>query len=211
MHLEILIEDSSGKALLEHLMPKIINCEGVSYKIREFVGRGHIPKKPSPNIKNKTLLGSIPSYFEGLSYVDALVIVLDSDNNNCQDLLYRLKELEARCQKRPRTVLFRLAIAEMEAWYFGDREALQRAYPDVDQKILDGYKQDSVCDTWERLAEAIGYAKEVKAMKDSIALSGPFKHQLAQKLGPLMNVEKNTSPSFCKLRDGIRRIVSTLA
>jgi len=31
---------------------------------------------------------------------------------------------------------------------------------------------------------------------------------VAQQIGPRMNVECNQSPSFCKLRDGLRRLVA---
>ena len=43
----------------------------------------------------------------------------------------------------------------MEAWYSGDRQALLDAYPSAKQSVLKSYTQDSACDTWERLADAL--------------------------------------------------------
>jgi len=43
MHFEILVEDVSGKAALEILMPQIVG-EGNSYRIHSYRGIGHIPK-----------------------------------------------------------------------------------------------------------------------------------------------------------------------
>lgn len=43
----------------------------------------------------------------------------------------------------------------MEAWYLGDRNALLRAYPRAKKEVLNRYVQDSICDTWELLADAL--------------------------------------------------------
>lgn len=43
MHFEILVEDVSGKAALEILLPQIVG-EGNSYRIHSYRGIGHIPK-----------------------------------------------------------------------------------------------------------------------------------------------------------------------
>jgi hypothetical protein len=36
--------------------------------------------------------------------------------------------------------------------------------------------------------------------------AGDLKHEWAAKIGPLLDVDQNLSPSFAKLRDGLRRI-----
>lgn len=61
-------------------------------------------------------------------------------------------------------VLFRIAIEEMEAWLLGDREAVLREFPRAKQAVLNAYVQDSVCGTWETLADAVfpGGHKELK-------------------------------------------------
>jgi len=104
--------------------------------------------------------------------------------------------------------MFRLAIEEMEAWYFGDREALLQAYPRARKDALDRYVQDSVCGTWELLADAVyqGGSKKVKAA--GWPLPGQLKHEWAGRIGPLLVVDRNQSPSFGKLRDGLRRLVA---
>jgi hypothetical protein len=68
----------------------------------------------------------------------------------------RVSDLAAAvaCNPAPDT-LFRLAIEEIEAWYFGDRDALLAAYPRAKLDVLGKYVQDSTCDTWELLAGAV--------------------------------------------------------
>jgi hypothetical protein len=75
---------------------------------------------------------SCPSILRGYGKtpgIDAVVVVLDSDRRNCVDFLAELKALAASCNPVPDT-LFRIAIEEMEAWYFGDQQALTAAYPE---------------------------------------------------------------------------------
>ena len=45
MHIEILTEDSSGKALLQHLLPKLIGADGEphTWAIHDYRGIGRIP------------------------------------------------------------------------------------------------------------------------------------------------------------------------
>jgi hypothetical protein len=63
--------------------------------------------------------------------------------------------------------LFRLAIEEVEAWYFGDKNALFAAYPNAKHAIVSKYKQDSVCGTWEMLAKAICSEDENKSLLEN--------------------------------------------
>lgn len=42
MHLEVLVEDSSGKRMLEHLLPKILEGRG-TFKVHSYRGVGRIP------------------------------------------------------------------------------------------------------------------------------------------------------------------------
>ena len=79
----------------------------------------------------RILLDQLPKILRGYGKtpgIDAVVVVLDSDRRNCVEFLTELKTLAAGCNPAPNT-LFRIAIEEMEAWYFGDQQALTAAYP----------------------------------------------------------------------------------
>lgn len=214
MHIEILVEDSSGEKLLSILLPKLLGDQGNphTWRVHAYKGIGRIPKNlgASADPAKRILLDQLPRLLKGYSntpYIDAVVVVLDTDTRNCVTFLNELKELAANCNSIP-TTMFRLAIEEMESWYFGDLDAMRIAYPRVKQDILARYVQDTPCGTWELLADAIYPGGSLEVKKRGWPLSGQLKHEWAEKIGPLLEPDKNTSPSFGKLRDGLRRLIT---
>ncbi len=157
------------------------------------------------------LLDQLPKLLAGYGKtpgMDAVVVVLDSDRRDCKAFLGELKALLQNCRPVPNT-LFRLAIEEMEAWFLGDRQALLAAYPRAKRDVLSRYQQDSVCGTWEMLADAVYPGGSAAIRKAGWPLPGQIKHEWAERIGPRMCTEDNQSPSFCKFRDGLRRLVAT--
>jgi hypothetical protein len=213
MHIEILTEDSSGKALLEHLLPKLVGPYGEphSWRIIKFGGIGHLPKgMHDGDPKKRTLLNKLPAILRGYARtdsVDAVLVILDSDKRDCSAFLTELRDTAAVSGADGKT-MFRLAIEETEAWYFGDAAALLLGYPKAKQTIIDRYRQDSVCGTWELLADAIHTGGSVAILKTGWPLPGQIKHEWANRIGPHMNPDANQSPSFGKLRDGLRRLTA---
>jgi hypothetical protein len=214
MHIEILVEDSSGKALLESLVPKILGAwnNPHTWSIHFYKGIGRIPTGLTTrgDPAKRILLEQLPRVLQGYGNtpgIDAVVVVLDSDRRNCVDFLRELRAVVATCRPAPNT-LFRLAIEEIEAWYLGDRAALVVAYPNAKVRVLDSYAQDSVCGTWEVLADAVYPGGSVAIKKAGWPLPGQVKHDWAVNVGPHLNIEHNASPSFRKFRDGLRRISS---
>ncbi|MGC8731755.1 MAG: DUF4276 family protein [Halothiobacillaceae bacterium] len=213
MHIEILVEDASGEKLLESLLPKLFGAQGDphTWRVHAYKGIGRIPKNLNAggDPAKRILLDQLPKLLRGYGRtpgIDGVVVVLDSDRRSCVDFLAELKALAAGCNPAPNT-LFRIAIEEMEAWYFGDRQALTQAYPRAKVDVLQRYQQDSVCGTWELLADAV-YPGGAAAIKNAgWPLPGQIKHEWAEKIGPLLDPDRNVSPSFGKLRDGLRRLV----
>ena len=215
MHIEVLVEDSSGAKLLEHLLPQILGEQGEphTWRLKPYKGIGRIPKglatKADP--AKRILLDQLPRLLQGYGKtqgIDAVVVVLDTDRRDCKDFLQELKALAGCCNPAPHT-LFRLAIEETEAWYLGDREALLTAYPRAKREVLDRYEQDSACGTWELLADAV-YPGGVAAVKKAgWPLPGEIKHEWAEKIGPHMGLYQNKSPSFAKFRDGLIQLIAS--
>jgi hypothetical protein len=216
MHIEILTEDSSGQRLLEHLIPKLIGPLGEphSWRFHAYRGVGRIPKGllASADPSKRILLDQLPRLLRGYVNthgIDAVVVVLDTDARDCVAFLTELRSIAASCSASD-TVLFRLDIEEIEAWYLGDRAAPQRAYPKARMRALDQYMQDSICGTWELVAEALHPGGSLAIRRAGWPLPGQIKHEWADRIGPMLDPEINLSPSFGKLRDGIRRLVTRL-
>lgn len=213
MHIEILVEDASGEKLLDAVLPKLLGEQGDphTWRVHSYKGIGRIPKnlKPGTDASKRILLDRLPAALRGYGKtpgIDAVVVVLDSDRCDCTEFLAELKALAAGCNPAPNT-MFRLAIEEVEAWYLGDRDALRAAYPGAKADVLNRYAQDSVCETWELLADAIYPGGSAAIKKAGWPLPGQIKCEWALKIGPLLDPDRNVSPSFGKLRDGLRRLV----
>ena len=217
MHIEILVEDSSGEMLLQVLLPQLLGPQGEphTWRLHAYKGIGRIPqdlgKKADP--AKRILLDQLPRLLRGYGRtpgIDAVVVVLDTDKRDCAAFLAELKAAADACNPVP-TTLFRLAIEEIEAWYLGDQVALLAAYPRAKQDVLGKYVQDSACGTWELLADAVHSGGSAAIKKAGWPLPGQVKHEWAKRIGPMMAPERNISPSFGKLRDGLRLLVAEAA
>lgn len=214
MHIEVLVEDRSGAALVGALLPQVIGPQGDphTWRLHPYKGIGRLPAKlgAKADPAKRALLDQLPRLLSGYGKtpgINAVVVVLDNDRRSCTAFLRELKSLLARCEPAPRT-LFRLAIEEMEAWFLGDRQALLAAYPRAKKQVLARYEQDALCGTWELLADAVHPGGHAAIRAAGWPLPGQIKLEWAQRIASHMDVERNVSPSLCKFRDGIRRLVA---
>jgi len=214
MHFEILVEDASGKIALDHLVPKILGPGTPhSFRVRGYKGAGRIPRnmKTATGVKKRFLLSMLPTmlraYGKSLQPRDqyGVVVVVDSDRKDCHDFKEELVAILDRCNPAPRT-LFRIAIEEMEAWLLGDRDAITAAFPRARTAPLAGYNQDSVCGTWEVLADAVypGGAEPLKKL--GFPYTGQAKCDWAERIAPEMDIDANASPSFKVFRQAFAKL-----
>lgn len=219
MHFEFLVEDASGKILLESVAETILGSNGAehTYRILSYKGVGRIPKgmTGSTDVRARILLDRLPALLRGYgkSFQDmhkeaAVVVVVDLDTRDCKAFKGELLDVLAACTPAPQA-LFRIAIEEIEAWLLGDRDAILTAYPEAKERVLNGYEQDSICGTWELLADAVhkGGAKALK--KEGWPAPGRAKCAWAKSIGPLLDVEGNQSKSFQVFRDGVRDLAGS--
>ena len=213
MQFEFLVEGQAELTTLSILMKCIIGDYNQPH-IHKHRGIGKIPDDPTvlPNRNDHTLLHNLPSKLRayGAEEQDDLIVVvlvdLD-DREDCKLFKTELTDLLKYCRRKPRC-LFRIAIEELEAWFFGDQSALKKAYPDTRQQILNEYKQDSQSGTWEMLAEVI-YPGGLRALsqhgKRSVRILEQ-KVEWARNISPHLDVDNNNSKSFQVFRDGIRNL-----
>lgn len=214
MHFEILVEDASGKIALKSILEKILGLNGQdhTYRIFSYKGAGHIPKnlRGSTDPQKRILLDRLPKLLRGYgkslqSSEAAVVVVVDLDDKDCCVFKQKLLDILNSCNPQP-TTLFRIAIEEGEAWLLGDRDAIKAAYPKVKEQALDTYVQDSICGTWEKLADAVYSGGSQKLKQLGWPHTGRAKCEWAQNIAPRLDVEVNKSKSFQVFRDGIRKL-----
>jgi hypothetical protein len=211
MHIVLCIEDASGEKFLNIMVPKLIEGrDDITFKAHGYKGIGRLPSNLGQTVdpRKRTLLDNLPRLLRGFAKtpgIDAVVFVVDTDDRDCVGFLAELMAVAEHVVPSP-TTLFRLAIEEMEAWYFGDPNAIQSAYPTAKTALIQGYQSDSVCGTWERLADVIVPGGAAKLKDDGWPASGIAKSEWAERITPFMNPDENSSPSFRKFRDGVRAL-----
>ena len=176
-----------------------------------YKGVGRLPKDlhAAPDPGKRFLLDQLPrllrGYGKSLGNSSAVIVVVDLDDKDCRVFKQELLHVLEGCDPRPKT-LFRIAIEEAEAWLLGDRDAVKKAYPTARQPVLDGYVQDSICGTWEVLADAVhpGGARRLK--RSRYPDTGIAKCEWAREIGPRVDVDKNQSESLQVFRDGVRNL-----
>ncbi len=214
MQFEILVEDASGKIVLESVLDKIFgpNRQDHTYRIISYKGIGRIPKdlRGTTDPKKRFLLNQLPKLLRGYgkslqNFSAAVVVIVDLDDKDCQTFKQEMLDILNDCNPQP-TTLFRIAIEEGEAWLLGDRNAVKTAYPDAKEHVLNTYVQDGICGTWEKLADAIYPGGSQKLKRLGWPHTGKAKCDWARKIAPHLDVESNRSRSFQVFRDGIRNL-----
>lgn len=212
MHFEILVEDRSGKKALDVLIPKIIGAQD-TFKVRGYKGIGRIPKdlRPRTQANKRILLDQLPKLLRAYgqtfaNYPAVLFVVCDLDDRCLKAFRRELLAVLHACNPKPDT-RFCVAIEEGEAWLLGDIPAIKAAYPQARDSVLNGYVNDSICGTWELLADAV-FPGGSKALAEKEWQSvGREKSVWATKISPLMDVENNASPSFQYFREKLRALI----
>ncbi len=202
MNLEILVEERSAEHALRALLPRIVSR--VDFEIRVFQGKPDLLKKLPDRLKG---------YAGWIARADTcLVVLVDRDNDDCLRLKADMEQMAAAAGlltatsasvSRPPAVVNRIAVEELEAWFFGDVPALCAAYSRIPVSLGQQAKYrdpDAIaggtCEALERVLQARGYHS-----------GGLAKVAAATAIAQHMNVEAR-SRSFQVFRDGVRRLVA---
>lgn len=192
-HLEILVEEPSMEAFLRVVIPKILG-DSVTFNIYPYQCKDDLLKK---------LPSRLEGYANWLPETYRIVVIIDRDDDNCNALKGELDWIATTAGlKTPKAgtkywqIANRIAIEELEAWYFGDWDAVRTVYPRVKETIpnIAQYRDpDAIAggtwETFERLLKQGGYFK-----------NGIRKTEVARALGQQVTPEHNRSISFQKLR-----------
>ena len=215
MHVEVLVEDASGKAALDILVPKIIGGQH-TFRVRAYKGIGRIPRNltSSANASHRLLLDQLPRLLRGYGrtfagyaagYESAVIVVCDLDDKCLKAFRQELFAVLNACNPKPET-RFCIAIEEGEAWLLGDLPAIRAAYPGAVINLLNRYENDSICGTWERLADALYNGGSSELKNKGWQAVGREKSSWSQNIAPLMDVDNNASPSFRYFQGKLREL-----
>jgi hypothetical protein len=207
MHFEILVEDESGKKALDILVPKIIGNTH-TFIVHSYKGVGRIPRnmRDARDAGRRILMDNLPKLLKGYGrkrahrqgFSETVILICDLDDKCLRAFRGELNRVLDACHPKPE-VRFCIAIEEGEAWLLGDLQAVRAAYPKADQVVLDSYTNDSICGTWERLADAIYPGGSSSLSDKGWQAIGAEKSRWAEVITPHMEVANNKSPSFFHL------------
>jgi len=200
-HVEFLVEEASMEAALRVLLPRLLGP--TSFDVHPYQGKGDLLKRLPQRLRG---------YAAWLPATSRVVVVIDRDNDDCVALKARLDEMAAAAGLTPRSrstgnayaLVNRLAIEELEAWFFGDWEAVRTAYPRVSASVPSQARyRDPDCvagGTWEafeRVLRNAGYFR-----------GGLRKIEAARSIAEHMEPHRNTSRSFHALRVALLEMAS---
>ena len=193
-YLEFLLEEPSMEAFLQEWLPRQFPALG--FACHAFQGKQALLRKLESRLRG---------YRRWLPDHHRLVVIVDQDNDDCKALKRRL---EAMCQSAGLStrstqgswqVATCIAIEELEAWYFGDWQAVQAAYPQAAPNVPRQARfrnPDQIRGgTWEAFQTVMnqrGYFP-----------GGLRKMQAAQAIGAHIDPARTTSPSFRHLAQAL--------
>lgn len=194
-HVEVLVEEPSMEAALRLLLPKLLG--NTTFQIYAYQCKDDLLGR---------LQERMCGYAKWLPPTWRILILVDRDDEDCKKLKGRLESVVKRAGLKTRTqkpsaswsVVNRIVVEELEAWYFGDWAAVCAAYPRVHPMVPRQGKfrdPDQIHGTWEaleRVLQTAGYFK-----------GGLRKVEAARKICAHMDPMKNTSRSFQAFRDAL--------
>ena len=133
MHVEFLLEEPSAEETLKTILPKILSND-VTFDFLVFEGKDD-------------LLNNLPARLNGYRWIPddwRIMVLIDEDRRDCRELKAELERTAreagfvTKSSALPNSdfqVVNRLAIEELEAWFFGDIEALYAAYPRISRNL----------------------------------------------------------------------------
>jgi hypothetical protein len=199
-HLEILVEEPSMEAALHLLLPRILSSK-MSFQIYRHLCKDDLLMRLPARLKG---------YASWLPTSWRILVIVDVDDDSCVELKGRLERMaeQAGLTTRSRAagasyaVVNRLAVEELEAWYFGDWEAVMAAYPRVATTIpLQAKFRDpdairgGTCEAFERVLKKAGYFA-----------GGLRKIEAARAIAEHMDPKRNRSRSFQILLAALREM-----
>ena len=183
------------EAFLEGILPRML--PGYEFSINIFQGKGRLKK----NLANR-----LHGYRRRLQQDSRLFVLVDCDDEDCRQLKAELEACAAKAGLATRSqgggawqVVNRIVVEELEAWYFGDWQAVCKAWPRVKPNIPNraAYRDPDAIKggTWEAFERILKHAGYFRA--------GLAKIEAARTVSEHIDPTRNRSRSFSAFRDAL--------
>ena len=199
-HLEFLVEEQSMQAFLDGILPKLLMGRATH---RAMAHQG------KPDLLAK-LENRLRGYARYITPEMRLIILVDRDDGDCSALKQELEGkakgagLVTRSSERPWQIANRIAIEELEAWYFGNWPAVRSAFPkvpaNIDRQASFRFPDAIAGGTWEafeRILQRAGYFS-----------NGLRKVECARLISEHFDPSACVSPSFASFRSVVSEAIA---
>lgn len=202
MHIIFFTEEPSAEKVLHNIVPKLIKDN--TFEIHKFQGKHNLLKKLPERLKGYR--NWIPKDYK-------IVVLMDRDNDDCYELKGKMESIAEEAGFITKTkslspssfqIVNRIAIEELEAWFFGDIPAMIKAFPKIPTNLSKKAKYrdpdaitNGTYESLKRLLNRKGYYKNIDYLP---------KIEVAEKISKFMNPNKNNSKSFQVFRDALKEM-----
>jgi hypothetical protein len=190
MHIELFLEEPSVEAFLSGFLHHLLPAD-TTWNPIVFQGKSDLLANLERRLKGYK--SWMPSDWK-------IVVLIDEDRADCMSLKKQMEAAAAGAGLITKSgakggtfsVLNRIAVEEIEAWFFGDIQALATAYPGVSPSLgaRSHYRNPDAIGggTWEALERVLQRAGYFGG--------GLSKIEVAREMARHMNAGRNTSTSF---------------
>ena len=201
MHIEFFLEEPSTQETLKAILPKILSND-VTFDFLVFEGKDD-------------LLNNLSARLMGYRWIPdnwRIMVLIDEDRRDCHELKAKLENAAdgagfvTKSNAAPNEnfqVVNRLAIEELEAWFFGDVEAMHAAYSRIPvnlQSKAEYRDPDAIRGGTHEALERI--LKRANYYKGNVP-----KREVAQNIAQHMEPNRNKSRSFQVFVEGLKACV----
>ena len=195
--LEILVEEESMRSFLVAWLDDYLP-EECAFEVYAHQGKADLLGKLEKRLKG---------YSNWLPANHRIIVIVDRDNDDCVQLKSDLEKIcedtgllsRRRADGLDWQVVTRIAVEELEAWYFGDWEAVSAAYERVSANVTRKARyrnpdavRGGTWEAFERIMQKAGYFSE-----------GLRKREVAEAIGNQIDPERSRSHSFRLLCEAI--------
>ena len=171
-------------------MPRLLP-QGCTFDVHPFQGKSDLLTKLEARLRG---------YASWLPPGTRIVVVVDRDDDDCHALKQQLEAIATRSGLHIRSsagndtwqLVNRVAIEELEAWFFGDWEAVRKIYPRAPANLpsRQGFRDpDAIAGgTWEALERVL--------QSHGYVLGGLRKIDTAREIGAVLDPHRSRSASF---------------
>lgn len=195
-------------AFLNDLLPRVL-AKGIVWKIIDHTSKWQ-------------LLSNLPVRLRGYArqpvlYRPKILVLVDRDNDECTALKDRLERVCRDANLRSKTkpdgagafdVVNRIVVEELEAWYFGDVDAMVQGWPGVSVNLAENAKfrdPDAIAggthEAFLGILQRAGHFRGLERLP---------KIDAARRMGSLVDPERNRSASFRNFLTGLQTLVATV-